>query len=106
MGFSSELDGHETGMHGKASSDSPVHVPPFLAGITTALLLFLKESPQVAEHFPQSLHTDHKQSAGSTDTIMDDSVVVNGISFVVTLSLSKQFLSSGPKIKLGGQVHM
>jgi hypothetical protein len=31
----------------------------------------------VAEHFPQSLHTDHKQSEGRIDTIMDDSVEVN-----------------------------
>jgi hypothetical protein len=77
VGFVEETDGHSTKMHGKVSSDSPVHLPPFLAGITTALSLFLNESPQVAEHFPQSLHTDHKQSEGRIDTIMDDSVEVN-----------------------------
>ena len=104
---SSDGGGHATNIQGKVSTASPSQVPPFLAGMTTARSLFLYASPQVCEHRPQSLHTDHKQSEGSIDTIIDGSVVVIGLTEVgIVESLSTQFLLSGPNVKLGGQVHM
>ena len=99
-----EVEGHVTIVHGNVSIASPRQLPPFLAGITMALSLFLKDSPQVAEHFPQSLQTDHRQSEGNTVTFITGSEDVDVSGNGVTLSLSKHVFVSGPKLNAGGQV--
>ena len=103
--LSVETEGHSTKGQGTVSFDSPTHLPPFLAGITTALILVLKDFPQVVEHLLQSAQTDHKQSDGNTVTFMVGSVeavVKSGLA--VTAFGSTQVLVSGPKINAGGQV--
>ena len=106
--ISSETSGGQsTLIQGKVSSGSPLHFPPFLAGITTARSLFLNEGPQVAEHFPQSLQTDHKQSEGKIDTTIAGSADVTETGLiVVALSFPVHVFASGPKLKDGGQVHI
>ena len=103
VAVSSDADGHSTKMQGNVSTGSPTQFPPFFSGMTTALSLFLNASPQVAEHRPQSLHTDQRQSEGRMDTIIGGSVDVGALVEVVE-SLSTQFLLSGPRVKLGGHV--
>ena len=79
-------------------------MPPFLAGITTALSLIRKDFPHVVEHFPQSVQTDHKQSEGSTETITEGSVDVEVAGLMVVLSLSMHVFVLGPSFNQGGQV--
>ena len=71
--FSSSIASQDLNPHDQDSRSSPVHFPPFLAGMMTFLFLVLEaDSPQVAEQGPQADHSDQRQSVGKSCTAMED----------------------------------